>query len=239
MLTPKWRERARAAPAGADRLAGQVRCSSRSSALGFWTAVFGIAYRVLQLLPAAWRTSATCWPARCSASSCSPSSSILLLSNIITALSTFFLAKDLDLLVAAPVGWLRLYLAKLVETVVHSSWMVALLALPILTAYGIVYSRRAAVPVRRAGGLRPVPRPAGGGRDDRHLLLVNVFPARRTRELLGLIGIGAVVVRRADASGSSGPSSWPGRRGSGTSWTTSRCCGRRPARCCRASGPPT
>jgi len=30
--------------------------------------------------------------------------SILLLSNIITALSTFFLAKDLDLLVAAPSG---------------------------------------------------------------------------------------------------------------------------------------
>ena len=66
--------------------------------------------------------------------------SILLLSNLITALSTFFLAKDLDLLVAAPIGWLRLYLAKLGETIVHSSWMVALLALPILTAYGIVFS---------------------------------------------------------------------------------------------------
>ena len=44
--------------------------------------------------------------------------SILLLSNLVTALSTFFLAKDLDLLVAAPVDWLRLYLAKLGETVV-------------------------------------------------------------------------------------------------------------------------
>ena len=78
--------------------------------------------------------------------------SILLLSNIITALSTFFLAKDLDLLVGAPIGWLRLYLAKLTETVVHSSWMVALLALPILTAYGIGVLRWAAVPVRRARG---------------------------------------------------------------------------------------
>src|SRR5215218_3300446 len=65
--------------------------------------------------------------------------SILLLSNIITALSSFFLARDLDLLVAAPVDWLALYGAKLIETVVHSSWMVALLALPIFTAYGIVY----------------------------------------------------------------------------------------------------
>ena len=56
--------------------------------------------------------------------------SILLLSNVITALSSFFLARDLDLLVAAPVDWLRLYGAKLFETCVHSSWMVVLLAVP-------------------------------------------------------------------------------------------------------------
>ena len=90
--------------------------------------------------------------------------SILLLSNIITALSTFFLARDLDLLVAAPIGWLRLYLAKLGETMVHSSWMVALLALPIFTAYGMVFSRRPAVPVRRARGVRALSGPAGRGR---------------------------------------------------------------------------
>ena len=39
--------------------------------------------------------------------------SILVLSNIITALSSFFLARDLDLLVSGPVDWLKLYLAKL------------------------------------------------------------------------------------------------------------------------------
>src|SRR3989441_11784005 len=57
----------------------------------------------------------------------------------ITALSSFFLAKDLDLLVSAPVDWLRLYLAKLWETVIHSSWMVALMIVPILTAFGVSY----------------------------------------------------------------------------------------------------
>src|SRR5436309_5308163 len=57
---------------------------------------------------------------------------ILVLSNVITALSSFFLAKDLDLLVAAPVDWLRIYLAKLGETLLHSSWMVALMTVPIL-----------------------------------------------------------------------------------------------------------
>ena len=64
--------------------------------------------------------------------------SILLLSNVITALSSFFLARDLDLLVAAPVDWLRLYGAKLLETLVHSSWMVVLMAIPLFAAYGVV-----------------------------------------------------------------------------------------------------
>src|SRR5947209_19442229 len=64
---------------------------------------------------------------------------ILVLSNVITALSSFFLAKDLDLLVSAPVDWLRIYLAKLGETLMHSSWMVALMTVPIIAAYCLSY----------------------------------------------------------------------------------------------------
>ena len=62
---------------------------------------------------------------------------MLLLSNVIASLSTCFLAKDLDLLVAGPVDWLRLYFAKLTETCAYSSWMVVLLAVPIFIAYGV------------------------------------------------------------------------------------------------------
>ena len=118
--------------------------------------------------------------------------SILILSNIITALSTFFLAKDLDFLVGAPVGWFRFYLAKLFETVVHSSWMVGLLALPILTAYGIVYSGGPLFPFICVAAFAPfLLLPAVGGTIVT-VALVNVFPARRTRELLGLIAIGGL-----------------------------------------------
>src|SRR6478672_13486376 len=65
--------------------------------------------------------------------------SILLLSNVITALSSFFLARDLDLLASAPVDWFKLYVSRLVETLVNSSWMVLLLAIPMFSAYGTVY----------------------------------------------------------------------------------------------------
>src|SRR6266576_2203933 len=66
--------------------------------------------------------------------------SILLLSNVITALSSFFLARDLDLLVAAPVEWLRVYGAKLIATVVHSSWMLLVMGVPLFAGFGIAYS---------------------------------------------------------------------------------------------------
>src|SRR5919112_4580929 len=73
--------------------------------------------------------------------------SILLLSNVITALSSFFLARDLDLLVGAPVDWLTVYVAKLTETVLHSSWMVVMLGTPLLAAYGSVFRGGLAYPL--------------------------------------------------------------------------------------------
>src|SRR6188768_250606 len=60
--------------------------------------------------------------------------SILLLSNVITALSSFFLARDLDLLVAGPVDWFKLYVSRIVETLIHSSWMVLVMAVPMFVA---------------------------------------------------------------------------------------------------------
>lgn len=61
---------------------------------------------------------------------------ILLLSHVITALSTFFLSDDLELLVAAPIDPVKVYAARLAETIMDSSWMVALMAVPLLLAYG-------------------------------------------------------------------------------------------------------
>ena len=117
--------------------------------------------------------------------------SILVLSNVITALSSFFLAKDLDLLVSAPVDWLRIYLAKLGETLLHSSWMVALMAVPILTAYGVIYHGGplfAPFAVLTLFPMLVVPAVVGSAVT---LVLVNVFPARRTRDLLSIVALGA------------------------------------------------
>jgi ABC-2 type transport system permease protein len=115
--------------------------------------------------------------------------SILLLSNIITALSSFFLARDLDLLVGAPVDWLKLYAAKLLETGVNSSWMVVLLAVPMFAAFGSAYHGGWLFPLLVIGVFVPflvVPAVIGSALT---LILVNVFPARRTRDILSVIAV--------------------------------------------------
>ena len=126
--------------------------------------------------------------------------SILLLSNIITALSSFFLARDLDLLASAPVDWLSLYTAKLLETCVNSSWMVVLMAVPMLTAYGTVYDGGPAFIGLAIAAMIPfllIPAAIGTALT---LLLVNAFPARRTRDILSVIAVlaaaGVVVLVR-------------------------------------------
>jgi ABC-2 type transport system permease protein len=116
---------------------------------------------------------------------------ILVLSNVVTALSSFFLAKDLDLLVSAPVDWLRIYLAKLGETLLHSSWMVALMAVPIFAAYGVIYRGGVLfIPYAILTVLPLLVLPAVAG-SALTLVLVNIFPARRTRDLLSIVALGA------------------------------------------------
>ncbi len=114
---------------------------------------------------------------------------ILVLSNVITALSTFFLSDDLELLMAAPLDPVRVYGARLAETIVDSSWMVALLSVPLVVAYGAVYAAGWPFYLLAVATMAPflvVPAVLGSALT---LVLVNVFPARRTRDLLALIGL--------------------------------------------------
>lgn len=156
----------------------------------FWIAVFGVLFRVLRYFRGVEEIGALL-AAKLLGLVLLSFASVLLLSNVITALSSFFLARDLDLLVSSPVDWLRIYLAKLLETLINSSWMVAMMAVPILTAYGVVYRGGILFPLVALATVLPflvMPAVVGSAVT---MILVNVFPARRTRDLLSIIAIGA------------------------------------------------
>ncbi len=187
ILSPKWlslRNRLRRERSGAGtRLLLLVLLGG-----GFWAAAFAVSYRVLRYFKSVDEIGPLLAGKLLGVGLLS-FAAILLLSNLITTLSTFFLAKDLDMLVAAPVDWIWFYLAKLTETLAHSSWMVILMIVPLLTAYGIVFNGGPLFPLVAAGILLPyfvLPTVVGSVIT---LSLVNIFPARRARDLLSLVAL--------------------------------------------------
>ncbi len=185
LLAPKWwmaKHRLR------KREPGDVRRSLVVGALGagFWLAVFVIALKLLRYFRGA-EDIGNLLAAKLFSMMLLSFASILLLSNTIAALSNFFLARDLDQLAAAPVRPWALYRARLAETALHSSWMVALLLVPIIGAYAVAYGAGPLFAPFALVVLVPflsIPAAAGSAFT---LLLVNVFPARRTKDLLSVI----------------------------------------------------
>src|SRR3954447_10506241 len=62
--------------------------------------------------------------------------SFLAFSGVVTALSTFFLADDLRLLLVAPIASRRLFHARFLRTLVQASWMVVIFLVPVLMGIG-------------------------------------------------------------------------------------------------------
>lgn len=115
--------------------------------------------------------------------------SFLAFSGVVTALSTFFLAEDLRLLMVAPVAARRLFHARFFRTVVQSSWMVMIFLLPVLV--GVGWARCAGPTFYLTAALTVVPFaiiPVAVGTTVT-LMLVNTFPARRARDILMLMGL--------------------------------------------------
>ncbi|MEQ1573787.1 MAG: hypothetical protein ABL993_06025 [Vicinamibacterales bacterium] len=121
----------------------------------------------------------------------------LAFSGVVTALSTFYLSDDLRLLLAAPIAARRLFLARFTRTVGQSSWMVAIFLIPVLAGVGVARCAPWWFYLSAIFTIVPflvIPVVVGAACT---LLLVNVFPARRARDLLmvmGLVFAGAMVI---------------------------------------------
>ncbi len=120
--------------------------------------------------------------------------SMLLFSNLVAALSTFFLARDLDLIHSTPVAPSGFFFARLVTTTINSSWMVLFFSLPIFAAYGSVFGAGVQLYFWLALILPLfLLIPAAIGALVTHIL-VYAMPAKRIRDLLFFIGLFAFLV---------------------------------------------
>src|SRR5262245_3874443 len=120
--------------------------------------------------------------------------SMLLFSNLITALSNFFLARDLDLLLSTPVTTGSFYYSRVITTILNSSWMVLFFSLPIFLAYGTVSGIGISFYLWVAVVLPLfLIIPASVGVLVTHLL-VYCLPAKRIRDILFFIGLFSFMV---------------------------------------------
>ena len=115
--------------------------------------------------------------------------SILVFSNIVTSLSTFYISGELEILHSSPVPITDIYRSKFIETIIDSSWMVLIYGLPVFIAYGMVFRVTSAYYLVLLLAVIPfLIIPAGMGIMVT-ILLVNAFPARRARDVLVLLGL--------------------------------------------------
>jgi ABC-2 type transport system permease protein len=156
--------------------------------LGFWTLLFVVSYRVLGY----FRTIeglGDLLALRLLSMILLTFFSVLVFSNIVTALSTFYLSGELDILLSSPVPIDSIYRAKYIETLIDSSWMTLIYGMPVFIAYGVVF--KASLPYYLGLLLTIVPFliiPAALGIIVT-MLLVNAFPARRAKDILVLLGL--------------------------------------------------
>jgi len=115
--------------------------------------------------------------------------SFLAFSGVVASLSTFFLSDDLRLILAAPVASRRLFLARFARTVAQAGWMVAVFLLPVLAGIGVAKCAPWSFIATATLTVAPfvvIPIAMGALTT---LFLVNVFPAKRARDILMLMGL--------------------------------------------------
>ncbi len=119
--------------------------------------------------------------------------SLLIFSHIISALSNLYLSTDLELCHSTPAYLEDLFLSRFVYTVIDSSWMVIVFGLPVMMAYAYVYRPGPGYYITLVHmGLATTLIAAGIGILFT-MILVHIFPAQRTKDIVMLLVIFLIV----------------------------------------------
>lgn len=116
---------------------------------------------------------------------------LLIFSSMVSGISTLFLSRDNEIIFTAPVHPAQLYFMRYLTTSIYTSWMMIVFSLPVFGAYGRVFGAGFAYwPLMLLAVLATAAIASGFGLMAM-VVLVNLFPARRTRDIvvyLSLLG---------------------------------------------------
>ncbi|MFC1862722.1 hypothetical protein ACFL1Z_02055 [Thermodesulfobacteriota bacterium] len=115
--------------------------------------------------------------------------SLLIFSHIITALSSLYLSSDLELCHSSPVETEMLFISRFGNTLFGSSWMVIIFGLPVILAYAYVFSPGPCFYLSVLHTGISITLIAAGIGILFTMIMVRIFPAQRTRDIIMLLMI--------------------------------------------------
>lgn len=109
---------------------------------------------------------------------------MLVFSSMVSAVSTLYLSRDNEIIFAAPIPPRDLFFMRYTTTTLYTSWMMVLFSLPVFAAYGRIFQAGGWYWPLLALSLLASAAIASGLGIGITVLLVNLFPARRTKDIV-------------------------------------------------------
>jgi len=114
---------------------------------------------------------------------------MLIFSCMVSAVSTLFLSQDNEIIFAAPVPTADIFFMRYVTTSIYTSWMMVVFSIPIFAAYGTVFQAGILYWPLMLGTIIATAAIATTFGMALTVVLVNLFPARRTKDIILYLSI--------------------------------------------------
>lgn len=114
---------------------------------------------------------------------------LLVFSCMVSAVSTLFLSQDNEIIFGAPVSHAEIFFMRYLTTSVYTSWMMLVFSIPIFAAYGTVFEAGILYWPLMLGTILTTAAIATSFGMGLTVVLVNLFPARRTKDIILYLSI--------------------------------------------------
>lgn len=109
---------------------------------------------------------------------------MLIFSSMVSGVSAVFLARDNEIIFSSPVPLIDLYRMRYLTTTLYTSWMVVVFSLPVFGAFGRIFQAGPVYPFILLTTVISVTAIATAIGLAITIVLVRIFPARRTRDIV-------------------------------------------------------
>ncbi|MHB8790312.1 MAG: putative ABC transporter permease subunit [Desulfobulbaceae bacterium] len=109
---------------------------------------------------------------------------MLIFSSMVSGVSAVFLSRDNEIIFASPASLSELYLMRYLTTTFYTSWMMIIFSLPVFGAYGKIFEAGPLYLLLLVPTVIAIAAIASGIGLATTVLLVRLFPARRTKDIV-------------------------------------------------------